>query len=139
MSTAAKKDRLTNKPSLRLGSVENGFGNPENLRIHRKTHSVLEYECEICSKKFATSSNLKAHLKTHSAPEYECEICSKRFTTSSNLNTHLKTHSEPQYECEFCHKKFHAKFNLKVHRDGSINRPLFCPVRRQELATPTTK
>ncbi|PIC49511.1 hypothetical protein B9Z55_008096 [Caenorhabditis nigoni] len=66
------------------------------------------YNCEECSKSFASKKGLNQHSFTHipGGPSFQCEICSKSFKYKSNLYEHLSIHSDSEpYSCPYCDKK----------------------------------
>ncbi|PIC49512.1 hypothetical protein B9Z55_008096 [Caenorhabditis nigoni] len=76
------------------------------------------YNCEECSKSFASKKGLNQHSFTHipGGPSFQCEICSKSFKYKSNLYEHLSIHSDSEpYSCPYCDKKTRLKGNFKKH------------------------
>lgn len=56
------------------------------------SNKSLNYECEICTKKFVSPSKLIRHMKVHEKPykettlkKFECEICTKRFVCQAKV------------------------------------------------------
>ena len=78
--------------------------------------NVKRFDCHLCDKTYPVANNLVRHIKTaHGEGEYQCEMCSKVFATESGLKHHLFFHGDPQFECEVCHKKIRTKAVLKAH------------------------
>ncbi|KAH1014237.1 hypothetical protein HUJ04_003101 [Dendroctonus ponderosae] len=65
----------------------------DSLSRHiNQTHFSL-YQCEYCSKTFASKWSLTAHEDTHTGQkEHVCNICGKTFTLKSSLNRHMTVH-----------------------------------------------
>ncbi|XP_031635239.1 zinc finger protein 37-like [Contarinia nasturtii] len=64
--------------------------NPENLIVHRRTHTDENpFECIICAEGFTRKENLKTHMKTHGKQfPFHCSICRQEF-----MMTREKLHS----------------------------------------------
>ncbi|XP_076673534.1 uncharacterized protein LOC143371803 isoform X3 [Andrena cerasifolii] len=75
-----------------------------------------EFQCNVCSKSFATELGLRKHVTLHSKM-FSCTHCDKEFASSHNLKLHIRKHTgERPYECKFCKKSFARSNALRVHR-----------------------
>lgn len=85
----------------------------------RLAHSLQKpFNCQTCSKKFASKKSLADHMRAHSGEKpFQCEVCAKLFLRSGDLKRHLMMHSgEKPFQCEICQKQFPRKGNLQLHR-----------------------
>lgn len=71
----------------------------ESLRSHiLNVHSLVsevetKFECDRCSKQFATGYKLRRHYRSHTGVRpYQCPTCDKFFSQTGNLKAHLKKH-----------------------------------------------
>lgn len=71
----------------------------ESLRSHiLNVHSLVseietKFECDRCSKQFATGYKLRRHYRSHTGLRpYQCPTCQKFFSQTGNLKAHLKKH-----------------------------------------------
>ncbi len=81
-------------------------------------HNQLKnFECHICTKKFATQTNLRSHLISHSTENVKCQICNQTFKNRVSLQSHKKYHNEKsrKYQCKECDKRFFAWTHLIRH------------------------
>ena len=62
-----------------------------NSKINWISKKKMEYECEICNRKFSTASNLlRQRIEKHSdaVVQYLCEKCGKQFPRKNNCDRH---------------------------------------------------
>lgn len=61
----------------------------------------MEYECEVCAKKFATELQMKEHMQGmhNKKRNYICETCRKTLTYASSLLYHRNLHSGEKDIC----------------------------------------
>ncbi|XP_062705632.1 zinc finger protein 761-like isoform X2 [Aedes albopictus] len=86
------------------------------LSHHRAKHR-MKFQCETCSKKFATGNELRSHENTHkTTKDYHCEQCSKSFRTKRYLEKHMAVHSKIRpFECQTCGEAYLQKKQLTKH------------------------
>ncbi|XP_050313885.1 zinc finger protein ZFP2-like [Anthonomus grandis grandis] len=100
---------------------ENELDLEENLKII--------YECDFCSKTFATQAELESHSTIHTVNESnECEFCGKHFVSGSRLQIHKENHCKKAggiskfyrsdlrvYKCRACNAVFSSAENAYNH------------------------
>ena len=70
-------------------SCEYFSGRRDHLRRHYKIHGAKQYECKLCSKKFAQRETCMNHIRTHDDRyKFRCDECRKRFSVYKQLKTH---------------------------------------------------
>ena len=70
------------------------FTQPQNLYVHRKTHSPLEFKCDFCPKMFTLKGSRDAHVNVHTrAKPFKCDQCHEGFSSRSGLYQHRLKHS----------------------------------------------
>uniref|UniRef100_A0A7S0T9A8 C2H2-type domain-containing protein n=1 Tax=Erythrolobus madagascarensis TaxID=708628 RepID=A0A7S0T9A8_9RHOD len=100
-----------------------------------------QFECDLCSRRFAARYNLKRHILTVHAQglEHECEQCGMRFKLKNRLNVHIRqVHlGEKSHSCELCGKRFWSHSNLKRHVDEAHlkTRAFSCPQCPKKLSS----
>ncbi|CAF0954622.1 unnamed protein product [Rotaria magnacalcarata] len=71
--------------------VDDGSINEKNHS--RRSSSILQHICNVCSKNFSSASALQIHNRTHTGEKpYKCDVCGRAFTTKGNLKVHTGTH-----------------------------------------------
>ena len=71
------------------------FSTKFNLRRHvNAIHLAIKtYECDLCSKKFASKQNRAEHRFIHTGEKpFRCQVCSRCFRQASQLCQHRKRH-----------------------------------------------
>jgi len=105
-SSSSESDRTT--PAKRRAGVS-----PSSMG------SKSDYECETCSKSFASRQGLQNHVQTVHLKKrtFECSECFKKFSANGSLKRHIETvhRGERKFECNFCGKLFALKHHLKNH------------------------
>ncbi|KAJ5066685.1 zinc finger protein [Anaeramoeba ignava] len=91
------------------------------LQRHIKEFHALQYECDVCGKKFNSKRNLKNHSQVHELNRkvYVCnhKDCNSSFATLSSLNAHINAvHKGIRYKCLFCGKLFSYLSTLSLHK-----------------------
>jgi len=76
-----------------------------------------DYQCQICSKTFATKELAHDHIRSHDRSRYKCQYCTYTSRVPSELKRHiLYKHSDiRQYHCKQCEKSFKTFQDLQVH------------------------
>ena len=88
-----------------------------NLEYHKKTHddnyANEKVQCPICG---AWVKSLRKHKRAHSHVQLECNICGKTYPSKESLKTHIKfTHlTGKDFHCSLCDKSFKRERSLKV-------------------------
>lgn len=82
----------------------------------------IEFECDVCPKKFVKKHRYEAHKRTHlGLKQWKCEHCDKEFTKYYTLCTHMKARhydessGPPKYVCDIegCGKVYSIKVSRK--------------------------
>ena len=104
--------------------------NPKfNLSRHIKRECCEEkqinYDCDICSKKFKTLEILNEHVSElhfvqNGNKNFKCLSCSKVFSQASIVKRHIKKVHEgiKDYKCDICNKVFGYNKDLKRHKES---------------------
>ncbi|CAF1316400.1 unnamed protein product [Rotaria sordida] len=72
--------------------VDDTLINNEKNHLKRSS-SILQHICNVCSKNFSSASALQIHNRTHTGEKpYKCDVCGRAFTTKGNLKVHTGTH-----------------------------------------------
>ena len=90
-----------------------------DLEQRKRTHAGEQaFQCNYCSKGFATKWRLVGHERIHTGEKpFRCNQCGKRFGNKGNLNQHTKTHTgEKPFKCPYCNKCFSHKGHLNEHK-----------------------
>ncbi|ULU07473.1 hypothetical protein L3Y34_018888 [Caenorhabditis briggsae] len=97
-------------------------------------HSIGQYKCSMCPKRFTIVNGLKHHGVVHAKLRpFKCEICSMDFQYRSCLREHQTIHTDSwSHTCPVCEKSFRWKkylhVHMRIHEDSKTNRQTFkCP------------
>lgn len=89
------------------------------LKLHRRTHTDLQYDCNQCEKSFRSTQSLKRHLEYHTGmikKPFVCDVCGKGFRLNVNLVEHRRIHTgEKPYICEHCASNFRTGSSFYAH------------------------
>lgn len=106
--------------------------NADLTRHLRCVHDgVKNYQCDICSRCFASKGTRNDHRRTHTGEKpYVCHICGKSFPTPNSIYVHRRTHTDYfPHSCTTCDKKFRRKQQLVNHsRTHTGEKPHICDV-----------
>jgi uncharacterized Zn-finger protein len=88
------KDNGINENGEDLSMTSKILMDESNEKNHsRRSSSILQHVCNVCSKNFSSASALQIHNRTHTGEKpYKCEVCGRAFTTKGNLKVHTGTH-----------------------------------------------
>lgn len=56
---------------------------------------IKKFECLICGQRKTTASELRAHMKSHSKIQFPCELCSAVFKRSAQTKQHMRVVHAP--------------------------------------------
>lgn len=122
----------------------NRFKTKHLLRAH--SNNQLEYECEICSRKFCTKSRLKAHLQSSCEPAKversrsavqsladSLKVGLNEPTTDADnphMNHQQQSHEQEgtsmqRIKCDECGKRFYKKSGMIEHMAVHTKEPAF--------------
>ncbi|CAH1779541.1 unnamed protein product [Owenia fusiformis] len=93
------------------------------LMEHMNKHiDVRPFKCELCDKCFYSRGALKVHTLIHSGLDYNCNICEKKFKVKRYLERHLEYHHQmnppevPLFQCNNCGELFYNRELLSKHQ-----------------------
>ncbi|XP_039752507.1 zinc finger protein 816-like isoform X2 [Pararge aegeria] len=68
-----------------------------DMEKHMKSHTARTHRCGYCPKTYSETSALNRHIKEkHSGVEYDCDLCDKKYVKARSLKVHkLKVHKIP--------------------------------------------
>ncbi|WAR12858.1 ZFP26-like protein [Mya arenaria] len=102
--------------------------NRKRLKRHKEIHrDSLDFECEVCSKRFKSLRYLKDHkMKTHDKQADQiCNICGNMYKGTKYLEIHMQTHGPKDKICPKCGKGFTTALYLRVHMQTHLGRKSF--------------
>lgn len=89
------------------------------LRLHSRTHTNRQYDCNQCEKSFRSTQSLKRHLEYHTGviqKPFGCDLCEKVFRLKANLVEHRRIHTgEKPHACEHCAANFRTISSYCAH------------------------
>uniref|UniRef100_A0A8C6KRZ1 Zinc finger protein 236 n=1 Tax=Nothobranchius furzeri TaxID=105023 RepID=A0A8C6KRZ1_NOTFU len=105
-----------------------------NLTLHKSTHTMCDFTCPVCNKRFSRIAGLKSHIMLHKKEEnLICSVCGDEFVLQSQLSLHLDEHQKElsgvrvAYTCKSCSKEFKMFTEYKEHTKSHIRmRPYKC-------------
>ena len=78
------------------------------------------YPCNDCDMEFSTKSYASIHhQKVHQGINYNCDLCDKKFTQKGGLRFYKNTvhgNMPKDWKCEFCEASFYTKTFLLKHK-----------------------
>lgn len=96
---------------------------------------LYHFSCFYCSDYFWDNAKLIEHRKKHEDLEYQCELCGKRYTRvllySHIYQFHLKRnrrYSDPEptkYTCDICNKECISKMAIRSHVQMHISKLIY--------------
>ena len=83
-----------------------------NNQMDANTHTISNFECPCCGKKFESKSAKNQHFRDKHLTK-KCPSCSRAFATDNSLNSHLRdVHA---IQCQICEEKFYTEGALASH------------------------
>lgn len=110
----------TNSRPYKCDMCERSYMRNSHLMVHKKKHFPPEFKCERCGYMCHTKDRSEKHKQT--CIEYQCEICRKKYTKKAWFDVHVESHhtktfnrTKKEHLCGYCKFTFYKKSNLKVH------------------------
>ncbi|GFT78786.1 hypothetical protein NPIL_564011 [Nephila pilipes] len=99
-------------------------------KTSHETHSVGDFQCELCSFRGLSSRDLGYHLLEHAGDRNVCPLCGRTFVQRSGLRTHFRSHTrERPFACGECDERFSYKHVLRDHQLMHAGiKPYTCPI-----------
>ena len=99
------------------------FTSRSNLRQHTQLHTgQFSYYCKPYKKGFNNCSYFKEHVRSHEGLTYQCNYCSKQFASKKNYSYHLSIHTgQYRFTCETCNEGFNNKTRYERHEMNCQN------------------
>ncbi|XP_076174965.1 uncharacterized protein LOC143150513 isoform X2 [Ptiloglossa arizonensis] len=93
------------------------FATEDNLRSHTSLHTQ-SFLCSHCGKELANKYSLQLHTRKHTGERpYKCKVCPKTFAASVALRVHTLTHKGKRpYVCDLCGQRFTQRSSMMAHR-----------------------
>lgn len=97
-------------------TTQNGY----KSHMKFKHMNVVNFQCDICGKKFYNKTSFDGHMNNHKGNKpYDCPLCDKSYTSNSQLKSHVKyEHSESTgtFQCDECSKNYKSEMILQKHK-----------------------
>jgi len=135
--------RHSGVPSVPCPHCPKLFMRGYNMRVHidRVHNKSKPWQCQYCTKTFATTSDLKQHLSSHGMGKiHKCEDCGREFTNRDSAILHRKQHNnERTHFCPECSKGFFKASCLQRHmRSHTGEKPYACEFCKRGFSQVTT-
>jgi DNA-directed RNA polymerase subunit RPC12/RpoP len=93
--------------------------NQQRRKVARKS-----YECPTCGKTFPGSKNLYQHKISHTVSNYSCGLCEKKFKRAHGLKQHFKSihENEKNFECAICGHRYLLKADMQKCRHRALKK-----------------
>uniref|UniRef100_A0A1A8CG85 Zinc finger protein 236 n=1 Tax=Nothobranchius kadleci TaxID=1051664 RepID=A0A1A8CG85_NOTKA len=121
-----REHELNDKP-YRCDQCSQTFNVEFNLTLHKSTHTMCDFTCPVCNKRFSRIAGLKSHIMLHKKEEnLICSVCGDEFVLQSQLSLHLDEHQKElsgvrvAYTCKSCSKEFKMFTEYKEHTKSHI-------------------
>uniref|UniRef100_A0A1A7X756 Zinc finger protein 236 n=1 Tax=Iconisemion striatum TaxID=60296 RepID=A0A1A7X756_9TELE len=121
-----REHELNDKP-YRCDQCPQTFNVEFNLTLHKSTHTMSDFTCPDCNKRFSRIAGLKSHIMLHKKEEnLICSVCGDEFVLQSQLSLHLDEHQKELsgvrvvYNCKSCSKEFKMFTEYKEHTKSHI-------------------
>ncbi|CAG4949822.1 unnamed protein product [Parnassius apollo] len=95
------------------------FATQDSLKNHQDAHKIEKrHQCHFCNKAFCMLSTLRDHIRTHTGEKpFLCSSCGKGFSQKNNLAQHMRRHQGLKpFKCEDCDQSFVSKGELVAHK-----------------------
>ncbi|KAL0818162.1 hypothetical protein ABMA28_008679 [Loxostege sticticalis] len=124
---AVRKDLFETSAAVTSSSIPQYNSDSEDIEStqtsakkakHENSSTVVEYDCDVCSKSFKSWKKFYQHKRMHNKTVVcPLDACGKTFATKEDLEKHFRTHTgEKPYKCSLCDRSFTQRGSLKSHR-----------------------